>query len=740
VFSPRAWLRRIPARRVSVIAFALAGISLVIVGWVSVRRITDLHEASRSVERSLRVRDTIEIVLSLVKDAETGQRGYLITGAPQYLDTYEKARTSLPQHIRELRALVEDDPQQRGSVTALEELARRKLDELRETIALREHASNAAAARRVAGGEGKRIMDEIRGVAAAMQAEEDRLLEKRRRAEEQRAQTAIATSLGGVAVALALIVLGFMSRIRESQRAETRFHGLLEFAPDAIVIVDARGRIVLVNTQTEQLFGYARAELLGQSVEILVPERFRGAHVGHRTGFFAAPGVRGMGAGLDLYGRRRDGTEFPVEISLSPLVTEEGTLVASAIRDITDRKKAEAERANLIREQAARVEAEAASRIKDEFLVTLSHELRTPLNAVYGWARMLRAGQVRDDAAERALDAIVRNADMQVQMIDDLLDVSRIITGKMRLDVRVVDLPVVVEAALDAVRPAAEAKGIRIQSVLDPRAGPTTGDPARLQQVIWNLLSNAVKFTGKGGKIQVHLQRVNSHVEIVVSDTGQGIAPDVLPFVFDRFRQADSSTTRAHTGLGLGLALVKHLVELHGGSVSAQSSGDGKGATFVVKLPLTIAQIASDSARAHPTARTADDTSSLGARLDGLRVLVVDDDADALDLASAILSSAGAEAKVCPSASEALDVLQQWRPHVLVSDIEMPGEDGYSLIRKVRALKDGHGGDTPAVALTAYGRTQDRMLSLTAGYNMHVSKPIDPAELTTIIASVAARS
>ena len=388
----------------------------------------------------------------------------------------------------------------------------------------------------------------------------------------------------------------------------------------------------------------------------------------------------------------------------------------------------------------AREAAEAGNRAKDEFLALLSHELRTPLNAVYGWARMLKAGELSPDASSRALDAILRNANAQVQLIDDLLDVSRVIAGKMRLDVRPVDLKSVVENALDAVRPAAEGKSLRLQSVLDPRAGPVAGDPGRLQQVVWNLLMNAVKFTAKGGRVQVHLQRINSHVEIVVSDTGRGIDPDLLPFIFDRFRQADSSSTRAHGGLGLGLALVKNLVELHGGSVVAQSAGEGKGATFIVKLPLSIATIPEGlGPRVHPGA-PALDTVSHGVRLDGLRVLVVDDDPDAVELATEILAGAGAVVRTCGSAREAFASVQEWRPDVLVSDIEMPGEDGYALIRKVRALDAERGGKTPAIALTAYGRSQDRMLSLSAGYNMHVPKPVDPGELTTIIASVAGRS
>jgi signal transduction histidine kinase/CheY-like chemotaxis protein len=389
-------------------------------------------------------------------------------------------------------------------------------------------------------------------------------------------------------------------------------------------------------------------------------------------------------------------------------------------------------------ERAARAEAEAANRAKDEFLATVSHELRTPLNAVYGWARMLQAGQVRGNPSQ-ALDVIVRNADAQVQLIDDLLDVSRVITGKMRLDVRSMDPREAVNGALDAIRLAAAAKDVRLQSVLDPRAGPVTGDPARLQQVVWNLLANAVKFTPKGGRVQVHLQRVNSHIEIIVSDTGQGIPAAVLPFVFDRFRQADSSSTRRHGGLGLGLALVKYLVDLHGGSVAAHSPGEGQGATFIVRLPLTIADIADSTPRVHPTVQLERTIAAAGPRLEGLRVLVVDDDPDAIDLVTAILTGAAAEVRTALTASEALRVFEEWHPDVLVSDIEMPGEDGYTLIRKIRARSVEEGGKTAAIALTAYGRAQDRMLSLTAGYTMHVPKPVDPVELTTIIASVAGR-
>jgi PAS domain S-box-containing protein len=389
-------------------------------------------------------------------------------------------------------------------------------------------------------------------------------------------------------------------------------------------------------------------------------------------------------------------------------------------------------------EQRARTEAEAANRSKDEFLATLSHELRTPLNAVLGWARMLRLGHLEPGMQERAIHVIERNAQAQVQLIEDLLDVSRIITGKLRLDVRPVSLPTVVEAAIDSVRPAAESKGVRLTHVLDPRAGPIAGDPDRLQQIVWNLALNAIKFTDRGGRVQVNVQRVNSHVEIVVSDTGRGIAPEVLPHIFERFRQADSTTTRAHGGLGIGLALVRHLVELHGGTVHAASLGENQGAVFTVKLPIMPhTDRDDDPQRRHPsvTSGRADDLTSLK----GVKLLVVDDEPDTLELFAAMLTQKGAAVRTVASAAAALQVLEEWAPDVLVSDIGMPDEDGCAFIRRVRALEAKAGGRIPAIAVTAYGSVEDRIRVLSAGFDSHVPKPVEPAELAVVIASLLAR-
>ncbi|HEY0406842.1 MAG TPA: PAS domain S-box protein [Pyrinomonadaceae bacterium] len=410
--------------------------------------------------------------------------------------------------------------------------------------------------------------------------------------------------------------------------------------------------------------------------------------------------------------------------------------------DIARRAAAAIDNARLYREaQAARHAAEEASRLKDEFLATVSHELRTPLTAMLGWAYLLRAGQLDEPGVRNALETIERNARSQSQLIDDLLDVSRIITGKLRLDVRQVDPASFIEAAIEALRPAAEAKSVRIQKVMDTGVSSIAGDPARLQQVVWNLLSNAIKFTPKGGRVQVRLERVNSHIEIAVSDTGFGISAKFLPHVFERFRQADQSTTREHGGLGLGLAIVRHLVELHGGTVRAESHGEGQGATFTVMLPLlTVYESGAGEVRAHPKASDGAPVADCPEKLDGLKVLVVDDEADTRELLSVVLGRCGAEVTTAGSVVEALDLIERLRPDVLVSDIGMPGEDGYELIRKVRALAPEKGGRVPAVALTAYARTEDRLRVLRSGYQMHIPKPVELTELVAIVANLSERA
>jgi PAS domain S-box-containing protein len=404
------------------------------------------------------------------------------------------------------------------------------------------------------------------------------------------------------------------------------------------------------------------------------------------------------------------------------------------------RARAEAENAAAENERLYR-QAEESNRLKDEFLATISHELRTPLSAILGWARMLRMGQLSDENSTKALETIERNARAQAQLVDDLLDVSRIITGKLRMDVQPADPNAFIDAAVEAVRPAADAKGVRVTTVIDTGQVAIPGDPVRLQQVVWNLLSNAIKFTPRGGRVQIRSQRVNSHLEIIVSDTGQGISADFLPHVFDRFRQADQKTSRQHGGMGLGLAIVRHLVELHGGTVRANSDGEGHGSTFTVMLPITpVYHVDESGGRVHPAARDLlrpiDDCAD---RLDGLRILVVDDEADTRDLLKQGLEYCGAKVRVVGTANEALELLISTSPDVLISDIGMPVVDGYDLIKQVRGLPPDRGGRVPAIALTAYTRTEDRLQSLRAGYDMHVPKPVELAELVAVAATVVRR-
>jgi PAS domain S-box-containing protein len=395
-------------------------------------------------------------------------------------------------------------------------------------------------------------------------------------------------------------------------------------------------------------------------------------------------------------------------------------------------------------EQRARAEAEKANRLKDDFLATVSHELRTPLHAMSGWVQLLRRGNLDARSAQQAMEIIERNLHAQRRLVEDILDVSRIITGNLPIEVAQVDLPLVIEAAADSMRPAAEAKGIELQTTLDPMANRVYGDAVRLQQVVWNLISNAIKFTPLKGRVQILTERIDTHVEIKVIDTGPGIRPEFLPYVFDRFRQEDSSITRAQGGLGLGLSIVRHLVELHGGTVTAESRRDAHGSIFTVRLPLA----AAGATRSHPAAQAMrfsqasrqDSHPNHTSSLEGLRVLLVDDETDGRELVTIMLEQNGVQVKAAASADEALQTFAEWKPDVLVSDIGMPEEDGYSLIRKVRALPLEQGGNVPAAALTGYVSQEDYSKALSAGYHSHIKKPVELDELISVVASLTGRT
>ncbi|MGA9994119.1 MAG: PAS domain S-box protein [Pyrinomonadaceae bacterium] len=518
------------------------------------------------------------------------------------------------------------------------------------------------------------------------------------------------------------------------EEEKTRYRLLFESNPQPIWVFDLETlRFLAVNEAAVEHYGYSHQEFLSMTIKDIRPSEDVPAlidNVSHVTS-----GVNKAGVWRH---RKKDGTVIDVEITAHTLIFGGRRAELVLANDITERTRAEEERIKLIREQQARKDAEEANRLKDEFLTTLSHELRTPLTSILGWSQLLNTGQLDEQSRERALETIERNALAQRQLIDDLLDVSRIITGKLRLDAYPTKLAPIVEAAVDAVQPTADAKGIKIHAMVELQNGAILGDPDRLQQIIWNLLSNAIKFTPQGGRVEVELTRADSQAQITVKDTGQGIAVEFLPYVFERFRQADSSSTRTYSGLGLGLALVRHLVELHGGSVFAQSEGEGGGATFIVRLPLMLHKERVEAGHEHSMSEHF--ITNHRGQLEGLRVLVVDDDTDACELMALALRKCGADVRTADSAAGAFDTISRWLPDSIVSDIGMPGEDGYDLIRQIRALRPEQGGKVPALALTAYARDEDRDLALAAGFQMHVGKPVELVELVEAVAGLAGRA
>jgi PAS domain S-box-containing protein len=512
------------------------------------------------------------------------------------------------------------------------------------------------------------------------------------------------------------------------RQAHKRLGSVLASITDSYIVADSQWRLLEMNSAAERtILRRPASELIGKVVWDEYPESTdsefrrqcqRALDEGQPVHFDAESLVDGRW--FEVHAYPRDGR---LEIYL---------------RDISERKRAEEERAKVLeRERLARTDAEAANRLKDEFLATLSHELRSPLNAIVAWAHILREQDLLDPGTtRRAVEAIHRNAQAQAQLVSDILDVSRIITGQFRVSSRPVRLSEVIESAADTVLPAAQAKDIRLELAIDPAAGPVSGDASRLQQVVWNLLSNAIKFAPMGGRVQVRLEDAGSSVELSVTDDGSGIDPAFLPYVFERFRQADSSSTRQHAGLGLGLAIVRHLVELHGGTVEARNGEDRRGAVFIVRLPRRQG-VSADSASAEQTAlANAREKWQPAPSLQDVSILVVDDEKDILEAMAIGLGRYGARVATASSASEALDALKRERPHVLVADIGMPGEDGYALLQKVRALPAERGGATPAIALTAYAGQQDRLDALRTGFQMHVPKPVTPAELAIAVASL----
>jgi PAS domain S-box-containing protein len=528
--------------------------------------------------------------------------------------------------------------------------------------------------------------------------------------------------------------------ITQRKQADERFRLAVDAAPAAMILVDRLGTIVMVNTITERVLGYTRDEIVGQSIERLLPARFQEHHAGYRAAFAADPHSRPMGMGRDLYALHKDGSEVPVEIGLSPIDTAEGRFVLAAVTDITSRKQVEEERQQLLqREQAAHAEADAANRAKDQFLAMISHELRTPLNAIVGWSDMLRRGTLPESRRARAVEAIYDSAKRQGQLIEELLDVGRIMSGKLRLERTAVDLQDIVRGAVDVVQVSRQAKRIDVTVDIDASLGPLYADATRLQQVVWNLVSNAIKFTPEGGAVHVRAHHRNSEVELVVTDTGQGIPAPFLAAIFEAFQQADGSSTRRHGGLGLGLAIAKHLVEAHGGTISAESPGDGQGATFTVRLPI-VAVYANQigSASESPSTTVTPATLSRTA-LHGVSVLVVDDDDNSRELVSVTLEAYGADVLLAATAKDGYQIAATRQVDVLLADIAMPNENGYDLIRSIRARESNGERPLAAAALTSFARDEDREQARQAGFNIHLAKPIDAHMLVEAVAGLANR-
>jgi PAS domain S-box-containing protein len=508
---------------------------------------------------------------------------------------------------------------------------------------------------------------------------------------------------------------------------------IVESSDDAIVSKDLNGIIQSFNAAAERMFGYTSAEIVGRSVLVLIPPERHGEEA-------VILSRLQRGERIDHYETVRmakDGTRIDVSLTVSPVRDASGTVVGASkiARDITERNRAAAERERLLRnERAARNEAERANRVKDDFVAMVSHELRTPLNAILGWTDLLKNKDIDVALRSHGLDVISRNARLQVQLISDLLDVSRIVSGKLGLQVTHVELNDVIRNSVEALESAATDKGITLGIHLSPDPIRTVGDPARLQQIVWNLLSNATKFTPKGGTITISLRRVDDYADITVTDTGVGIRPDFLNDLFERFRQASALTTRRHGGLGLGLSIARHLAELHGGTIRASSAGEGQGATFTVELPIKTEETVSQTERlldAHDADLRAGTIS-----LNGMKILVVEDEPDTRDLIHRLLEARRATVIVAATAPEALEQLAVERPDIVISDIGLPDVDGYELIRRIRN-SDEPFSNTPAIALTAFARYEDRTRALGAGFNAHVAKPVEPTELVITVGSFA---
>lgn len=781
------------------LAFALTLLLLMVVGGYSYTTMTKLRAGVEMQRHTYEVLAQTENVLKTMVDAETGARGFVIMGQEDYLLPYHDAQQNFPGQFNRLRQLTAAEPEQRLRLDLLEQQSKEKFEQLQTAIELRRTQGLDAIVKRAPTWRGKILMDRIREIIGQIREIEEKLLQQRSAALQSEVSRTLTTILLSSLVGILALALANVTTLREIRRRSAAEDSLeranaelearvaartaelsdtnqalraemkrreeaeaaeraqrewwrvtLSSIGDAVITTDGEGRINYINSTARTLTGWTLEEASGQPLDHvfnIVNEESRLPVESPIAKVLREGVIVGLANHTALIAK--DGSEIPIDDSGAPIRDDQGRILGAVLifRDITAQKQNERAREQLlISEHHAREQAEQASRLKDEFVATISHELRAPLNAILGWARLLRGGKLDAEASAKAVETIERSAENQARLIEDLLDISRIITGKLQLEMRTIDSTAAARAALETAAPSAEAKGIQLISDLDPDTSFISGDGDRLQQIIWNLLSNAIKFTPRGGLVKVRLTRDQSQVVITVQDTGMGIDPDFLPHVFDRFRQADSSSVRRHGGLGLGLAIVRQLVELHGGTIAAQSEGIGRGATFIIRLPILPLQVRATTF--DPSTQTGEWRLRLDGNsvLNGLKILIVDDEEDARQMLAHLLIGYGAKVTAAASAVEALKILNPQQPHLpadfpdlMISDIGMPDLDGYSLIRRIRELKIGPGGKLPAIALTAYAQTQDRLRALAAGFQHHVPKPVEPAELAAVIASLTGR-
>ena len=738
------------------VAIALAMLLVIFTLATALVTLRRVQSAAGDVSHTHAVKTALQDVLSIALDAETGQRGYLLTGAVSYLEPYERARATIPETLDRLHQLTADNQAHQADLASLQRATSLKLGELQDTVQLRQAGDLAATQRMVDSDTGKLAMDQMRAIVARMAAREDALLTTRSARVEVSYRTAVASrvlngvlSMGALVALLAGLLRWGADRTRALHSAQ-RFQVTLASIGDGVIATDEHGRVVHMNAVAQSLTGWSQSDAETRPLDdvfVIVNETSRQPVLNPVTIVLRDRTVVGLANHTLLISK--DGREIPIDDSASPIRSDDGEVlgVVLVFRDVSEPRRAERERTALLeREHAARLRADAANRAKDQFLAIVSHELRNPLSALQGWAEvLLRGGQLSDEQRERAATAVYRNAKRQGALIDELLDISRMSSGKVRLKRTAVDPSEMIRSAVEQVLPAATEKGLRIATHVTASPLSMHADAERLQQILSNLLMNAVKFTPSGGRIEVTLRAGADHdCEFEVADSGCGIPTGLLAEIFEPFRQIEEVTTRAHGGLGLGLAIVKQLVQAHGGTVEARSEGDGRGATFIVRLPCATGSDELQTAELEQLqADAANDPGSRGApSLGGITVLIVDDEIDTRDLLVAVLGREGATVIAASSAAQALGVLadNDTDVDVLITDVAMPGGDGYDLIRKVRALDDPMRSAIPAIVLTSFASEQDRQRALAAGFQVHLAKPIVARSLIDRVAELALRA